>query len=48
MKNKRKERISIAVFAAALLMCIYGAFTGGADAVLMKAAKICMECIGLG
>ena len=29
-------------------MCIYGALTGEAEAVLTKAVRICMECIGLG
>ena len=36
------------LLAASLAMCIYGAAAGEAQAVFMKAAAVCMECIGLG
>ncbi len=45
---KRKDLLSILVFAAALALCIYGALRGEAEEVLMKATKICLECIGIG
>ncbi len=48
MIKKKSELLSVILFLAALGLCIYGAAAGEADAVLMKAAKICMECIGLG
>ncbi len=35
------------LLAAAALLCLYGAINGGAEEVWMKAARICMECIGL-
>ncbi len=47
-KKKRNGLISIILFAAALAMCIYGALDGEAKEVLIKATKICLECIGLG
>ena len=37
-----------AVLAAALIMCLLGAAGGEAGSVFVKAARICMECIGLG
>ena len=40
--------LSLVLLALAVGMCIYGAATGEAEAVLMKAIRICMECIGLG
>ncbi len=33
---------------AALLLLLYGYFTGGTDDVLTKAVNICTECVGLG
>ncbi len=47
MKQKR-EAASWIIFALALAMCIYGAASGEAYQVFIKAARICMECIGLG
>ena len=40
--------LTVVLFAVALIMCVYGAATGDAAAVFTKAARICMECIGLG
>jgi hypothetical protein len=48
MKRENLRPLSIILFGAAIGMCIFGAVRGEADAVLVKAAKICMECIGLG
>ena len=48
MKNRRSGAISWLLFLVALGLCLYGAAAGQAEAVLTKAARICMECIGLG
>lgn len=40
--------IRIAVGVVALSFLIYGAVSGGVNEVLVKAVKICMECVGLG
>ena len=47
-KERRMRLLSAALLAAALCMCIGGAAAGEAEAVFMKAATVCMECIGLG
>ncbi len=47
MEKKSPRVLSIVLLAAALALCIYGAVRGEAEAILLKAAKICMECIGL-
>ncbi len=48
MKKEFPRWLSVALLMAALAMCTYGALTGEAEAVMAKAVKICMECIGLG
>ena len=48
MSEKNRGRLSVILLSAALIMCVYGAVTGEAEAVFIKAAKICMECIGRG
>ena len=48
MKKQRKAWISLILFALALAVCVYGAIRGEAKDVLIKATKICLECIGLG
>ncbi|MBQ6568789.1 MAG: hypothetical protein IJL87_00880 [Clostridia bacterium] len=40
--------IRFAVLTAAVAFCLYGAFRGEAEAVLRKAAAICLECCGIG
>jgi hypothetical protein len=45
---KRKNVIGLLIFAAALCLCVYGVLKGQADEVMVKATKICLECIGLG
>ena len=48
MRDGLSGRLTVILFAAALIMCVYGAATGDATAVFTKAARVCMECIGLG
>ncbi len=48
MKKEGKPGLTLALLAAAVSMCIYGAATGQAGEVFLKAIRICMECIGLG
>lgn len=48
MKKDWSEKRTLVLLAAALGMCLCGAFSGEAYEVLMKAVRICMECIGLG
>ena len=45
---KRKDLIGLVILAAALVLCFYGAVSGQAEEVLIKATKICLECIGIG
>ena len=45
---KKKRWLCLVLLAAAIIMCIYGAFRGDVKDVLIKATKICLECIGLG
>ncbi|MBR4743980.1 MAG: hypothetical protein IK082_07310 [Oscillospiraceae bacterium] len=48
MKKRTGGWLTAALLAAALAMCAFGAAAGQAEDVLAKAARICMECIGLG
>ncbi len=48
MKKRTGGWLTAALLAAAAAMCAVGAATGQAEDVLAKAARICMECIGLG
>ncbi len=48
-RTKRSGYLSAwLMLAAALALCIFGAARGEAKSVFIKAARICMECIGLG
>ena len=48
MKKAFPRWITGLLLAGALGLCVYGAAAGQAGDVLMKAATVCMECIGLG
>ncbi len=48
VKDKWFRYLPVIILIAALAMCLYGALTGEAEAVMIKAVNICMECIGLG
>ena len=48
MKKGPSKIVILILLAAAIGVCIYGAATGQAQSVFVKATKICMECIGLG
>ena len=48
MKKGPSKIVIVILLAAAIGVCIYGAATGQAQSVFVKATKICMECIGLG
>lgn len=42
------NRTGIALTAAAVLLCVLGIWQGQHEAVLAKAIRICMECVGIG
>lgn len=48
MKKGIPTRMTVALLAAAIAVCAFGAFRGELDIVMAKAINICMECIGLG
>ena len=48
VKDKWFRYLPVIILIAALAMCLYGALTGEAEVVMIKAVNICMECIGLG
>lgn len=43
-----KKIIRNLIFVTSLAFVVYGASRGEADTVLHKAAKLCLECIGIG
>jgi len=48
MKKEITWRIPVLLMIVGLGMCAVGAVMGEAGVIFMKAARICMECIGLG
>lgn len=43
-----KPAAQVALLAAGVAMVCFGAMRGEADAVLAKAIRLCLECIGIG
>ncbi|MCT4633014.1 MAG: CD1871A family CXXC motif-containing protein [Firmicutes bacterium] len=48
MKSKNLWQIRSVLFMVSLVMIGYGVFRNEVSAVLSKAIKICLECIGVG
>lgn len=48
MSEQKRKAVSRILLAAAVLMIAAGIFRGEVGTVLIKATKICMECIGIG
>jgi hypothetical protein len=48
MKKDNRSGLTWPLLAAGLCMCIYGAATGQAQDIFIKAVRICLECIGIG
>lgn len=48
MKRTVKTGLFVALAIAGAAFTAYGVFSGQAVAVLNKAIRICMECIGIG
>ena len=48
MKQSALRYIKYAVLALAVMFCALGICRGEPDAVLTKAAAICLECCGIG
>lgn len=47
MKNNRNW-ITIALLVSSVVLIVAGIMTGEPETVFNKAAKVCMECIGIG
>ena len=47
-KNRMLKVFWLSAFAFAVFLVVYGIYNGEAEAVLRKAASICLECIGIG
>lgn len=48
MKNRTIRAVQAGLLLLAAGLVALGAYSGEAQAVFVKATKICMECIGLG
>lgn len=48
MTHKKSLIITAVLLTFGVAFIVFGAFSGGAEGVLAKAVKICMECIGIG
>ena len=48
MRHAKKATVQVVLLAAAIAMLCYGAWRGEAAAVLSKAIKLCLECVGIG
>ena len=48
MKDKKRTAFSIITALTGVAMMAFGVYRGEIDVVLIKAIKICLECIGIG
>ena len=48
MSRRRKNAARLLLVATGIGMMCFGAMRGEADAVLAKAIRLCLECIGIG
>lgn len=48
MKGKKRTVCSVLAVLMGAAMMLFGAYRGETDVVLLKAIKICLECIGIG
>ena len=48
MKDKKRTVYSVLAALTGVAMMVFGAYRGETDTVLLKAIKICLECIGIG
>lgn len=46
--NSKKVIVQIVLLVAGFAMLLYGIYRGEAAAVLSKATKLCLECVGIG
>lgn len=46
--NFKKVVAQIVLLVLGIAMLLYGIYRGEADAVLSKAIKLCLECVGIG
>jgi hypothetical protein len=48
MDEKKTVLITWALLAVSIVLIVFGVLQGEASAVLNKAVKVCMQCIGIG
>ncbi len=48
MKKEIPVKYGVLIAIAGIAMMIFGAYQGEAEAVMAKAIRICLECIGIG
>ena len=48
MKDKKRTVFSVLAALTGVAMMVFGVYRGETDTVLLKAIKICLECIGIG
>lgn len=48
MSNSKKIVVQVVLLVVGVAMLFYGIYRGEASAVLSKAIKLCLECVGIG